>query len=94
MIVSTDIEELRQCNVYIVTVPTPIDEYFRPDLRPLEQACETVGRAITLGNVVIFESTVYPGCTEEICVPIIEQVSGLRFNVDFFAGYSRAHQPG
>ena len=80
--------DLSACNVFIVTVPTPIDEYKRPDLRPLEAASRTVGRAIAQGGVAIFESTVYPGATEEVCVPIIERESGLVFNHDFHAGYS------
>ncbi|MGH8033184.1 MAG: nucleotide sugar dehydrogenase, partial [Luteimonas sp.] len=83
-----DAAALTGCNVFIVTVPTPIDDYKRPDLRPLESASRTVGRAITRGGVAIYESTVYPGATEEICVPIIERESGLVFNVDFHAGYS------
>jgi UDP-N-acetyl-D-glucosamine/UDP-N-acetyl-D-galactosamine dehydrogenase len=81
-------EDLVGCNVFIVTVPTPIDEYKRPDLRPLESASRTVGRAIRRGGVAIYESTVYPGATEEACVPIVERESGLKFNVDFYAGYS------
>lgn len=81
-------EHLAACNVFIVTVPTPIDDAKRPDLSPLTAASRTVGKAIAKGDVAIFESTVYPGATEEICVPIIERESGLRFNVDFFAGYS------
>ncbi|NCT68784.1 MAG: nucleotide sugar dehydrogenase [Rhodanobacteraceae bacterium] len=85
---SADPAELATCNVFIVTVPTPIDEAKRPDLRPLEAASRTVGRAIGRGAVVIFESTVYPGATEEVCVPIIERESGLAYNVDFHAGYS------
>jgi UDP-N-acetyl-D-galactosamine dehydrogenase len=85
---SADPAELAACNVFIVTVPTPIDDAKRPDLRPLESASLTVGRAIRPGGVVIFESTVYPGATEEVCVPIIERESGLRYNVDFHAGYS------
>ncbi|HZV38783.1 MAG TPA: Vi polysaccharide biosynthesis UDP-N-acetylglucosamine C-6 dehydrogenase TviB [Pseudoxanthomonas sp.] len=85
---SDDAETLKGCNVFIVTVPTPIDEYKRPDLRPLESASRTVGRAIGRGGVAIYESTVYPGATEEVCVPIIERESGLKFNQDFFAGYS------
>ncbi|MBO9536978.1 nucleotide sugar dehydrogenase [Herbaspirillum sp.] len=80
--------DLRDCGVFIVTVPTPIDQANRPDLTPLEKASETVGRAIKRGAVVIYESTVYPGCTEEVCVPILEKMSGLKFNVDFFCGYS------
>ena len=85
---SCDAKDLEGCNVFIITVPTPIDEYKRPDLRPLESASRTVGRAIRKGGVAIYESTVYPGATEENCVPIVERESGLRFNVDFFAGYS------
>ena len=85
---TADAEALRRCNVFIVTVPTPIDEYKRPDLRPLESASRTVGKAISRGGVAIFESTVYPGATEEVCVPIIERESGLVFNQDFHAGYS------
>jgi UDP-N-acetyl-D-glucosamine/UDP-N-acetyl-D-galactosamine dehydrogenase len=85
---SADPTDLKTCNVFIVTVPTPIDDAKRPDLRPLESASRTVGRAIQPGGVVIFESTVYPGATEEVCVPIIERESGLRYNVDFHAGYS------
>jgi UDP-N-acetyl-D-galactosamine dehydrogenase len=88
LVVSDDPAALRECNVFIVTVPTPIDDAKRPDLRPLESASRTVGRAIRRGAVAIFESTVYPGATEEVCVPIIERESGLKFNIDFFAGYS------
>lgn len=79
---------LAGCNVFIVTVPTPVDAYKRPDLRPLESASRMVGQAIGAGGVAIFESTVYPGATEEVCVPLIEQVSGLRYRQDFHAGYS------
>lgn len=79
---------LRNCNYYIVTVPTPIDRHNRPDLTPLYKASETVGSVLKKGDIVIYESTVYPGVTEEECVPVLERVSGLRFNVDFFAGYS------
>ena len=85
---SSDPSSLAGCNVFIVTVPTPIDEYKRPDLRPLESASRMVGRAIGRGGIVIYESTVYPGATEEICIPIIERESGLVFNRDFHAGYS------
>ncbi len=81
-------DELKPCNVYIVTVPTPIDRYKRPDLSPLESASRLVGEVINKGDVVIYESTVYPGATEEVCVPIIESVSGLVFNRDFYVGYS------
>ena len=76
------------CRVFIVTVPTPIDRYNRPDLTPLERSSETVGKVLKKGDVVVYESTVYPGCTEEICIPILERESGLKFNKDFFAGYS------
>ena len=85
---TTDLERLRRCHVFIVTVPTPIDGYKRPDLTPLVRASESVGSVLGKGAVVIYESTVYPGCTEEVCVPILERVSGLKFNRDFFAGYS------
>jgi UDP-N-acetyl-D-galactosamine dehydrogenase len=85
---SHDPAALQGCNVFIVTVPTPIDDYKRPDLRPLESASRTVGRAIAPGGVAIYESTVYPGATEEVCVPIIERESGLRYRHDFHAGYS------
>jgi UDP-N-acetyl-D-galactosamine dehydrogenase len=82
------IEDIKDCNIYIVTVPTPVDKYNRPDLTPLLKASETVGKVISKGDIVIYESTVYPGCTEEDCVPVIEKISGLKFNVDFYAGYS------
>jgi UDP-N-acetyl-D-glucosamine/UDP-N-acetyl-D-galactosamine dehydrogenase len=85
---TTDLAALKRCQVYIVTVPTPIDEYKRPDLTPLVKASESVGKVLKRGDVVVYESTVYPGCTEEICVPILERESGLKFNKDFFAGYS------
>jgi UDP-N-acetyl-D-glucosamine/UDP-N-acetyl-D-galactosamine dehydrogenase len=85
---TTDLRELRRCRVFIVTVPTPIDGYKRPDLTPLIRASESVGKVLRKGAVVIYESTVYPGCTEEVCVPILERMSGLKFNRDFFAGYS------
>ena len=85
---SCDAADLAGCNIFIVTVPTPIDEYKRPDLRPLESASRTVGRAIRTGGVAIYESTVYPGATEEVCVPIVERESGLTYNLDFYAGYS------
>ncbi|HLS41977.1 MAG TPA: Vi polysaccharide biosynthesis UDP-N-acetylglucosamine C-6 dehydrogenase TviB [Paenalcaligenes sp.] len=83
-----DAAELADANVYIVTVPTPIDEYKQPDLTPLVRASETIAKVLKRGDVVIYESTVYPGATEDECVPVLEQVSGLRFNEDFFAGYS------
>jgi UDP-N-acetyl-D-galactosamine dehydrogenase len=85
---ASDLIAIRRCNVFIVTVPTPIDAYNRPDLKPLEKATESVGSVLKKGDIVVFESTVYPGCTEEICVPILERVSGLVFNRDFFVGYS------
>ena len=85
---STDIAELRACNTFIVTVPTPIDIYKRPDLTPLVKASQTVGKVLKRGDLVIYESTVYPGATEEDCVPVLEATSGLKFNVDFFVGYS------
>lgn len=80
--------QLAQANVFIVTVPTPIDEYKQPDLTPLVRASETLGKVLKRGDIVIYESTVYPGATEEVCVPVLERVSGLRFNEDFYAGYS------
>ena len=83
-----DMQDLAGCNTYVVTVPTPIDEHKRPDLTPLESASRTVGKVLKKGDVVIYESTVYPGATEEVCVPILEGVSGLAFNEDFFVGYS------
>jgi UDP-N-acetyl-D-galactosamine dehydrogenase len=85
---STKLEDLATANYFIVTVPTPVDEYRNPDLTPLQSASRTVGSVLKKGDIVIYESTVYPGCTEEVCVPILEKVSGLKFNVDFFAGYS------
>ncbi len=85
---SDSLDELAGCNVYVVTVPTPIDRHKRPDLRPLESASETVGKVLGRGDVAIFESTVYPGATEEVCVPIMEATSGLGYNRDFFVGYS------
>ena len=81
-------DDLRSCNCFIVTVPTPIDAYKRPDLTPLIKASETVGKVLKKGDIVIYESTVYPGCTEEDCVPVLEKHSGLKFNQDFFCGYS------
>ncbi len=87
-ICTTDIEQIRDCNVYIVTVPTPVNKNNTPDLTPLIKASETVGAVISKGDIVIYESTVYPGATEEDCLPVVERVSGLKFNEDFFAGYS------
>ncbi|MDR0769532.1 MAG: nucleotide sugar dehydrogenase [Dysgonamonadaceae bacterium] len=85
---SFDEQDLNSCNIYIVTVPTPIDHFNKPDLHPLLTASEALGRVISKGDIVIYESTTYPGCTEEDCIPAIERVSGLKFNTDFFAGYS------
>jgi len=85
---SSDIEDLRECTIYIVTVPTPIDDHKKPDLRPLLSASRTVGQVLKKGDLVIYESTVFPGCTEEECVPVLEAESGLEFNRDFFCGYS------
>ena len=87
-ICTTDLESIKSCNFYVVAVPTPVDENNRPDLKPLWGASETVGKVISKGDIVVYESTVYPGVTEEECLPVVERVSGLKFNVDFFAGYS------
>jgi UDP-N-acetyl-D-galactosamine dehydrogenase len=86
--VSTRLEDISGCNIYIITVPTPIDHHKRPDLTPLIKASETVGKVLKKDDIVIYESTVYPGATEEECVPVLERVSGLKFNEDFFCGYS------
>ena len=85
---TTNIDDIKDCAIYIVTVPTPIDKHKRPDLTPLEKSSETVGIVLKKGDVVIYESTVYPGATEEVCVPILEKQSGLTFNKDFYCGYS------
>lgn len=85
---TASLQDLAACNTYIVTVPTPIDEHKQPDLTPLVKASETIGKVLKKGDIVIYESTVYPGATEEDCVPVLEKVSGLKFNVDFYAGYS------
>ncbi|WP_158654102.1 nucleotide sugar dehydrogenase, partial [Helicobacter pullorum] len=85
---TTNLEDLKAAQIYIVTVPTPIDQYNKPDLTPLLKASSSVGKVLKKGDIVIYESTVYPGCTEEDCVPILERESGLKFNVDFFCGYS------
>lgn len=85
---TTDLEELRNCNFYVVAVPTPVDANNRPDLAPLIGASTTVGKVISKGDIVVYESTVYPGVTEEECLPVVENVSGLKFNTDFYAGYS------
>ncbi len=85
---SYDLDAIAECNIYIVTVPTPIDSSNRPDLTPLIKSSESVGKVLKKDDIVIYESTVYPGVTEEVCVPILEEISGLKFNIDFFAGYS------
>jgi UDP-N-acetyl-D-galactosamine dehydrogenase len=85
---SSQLDDIKDCNYYIVTVPTPVDKNNRPNLSPLYKASETVGKVIKKGDIVIYESTVYPGATEEDCIPVIEKTSGLRFNADFYAGYS------
>ncbi|MBD5164442.1 Vi polysaccharide biosynthesis UDP-N-acetylglucosamine C-6 dehydrogenase TviB [Helicobacter sp.] len=85
---TTNLEDLKEAQIFIVTVPTPIDHYNKPDLTPLQKASSSVGKVLKKGDIVIYESTVYPGCTEEDCVPILERESGLKFNVDFFCGYS------
>ncbi|KAB7699759.1 Vi polysaccharide biosynthesis UDP-N-acetylglucosamine C-6 dehydrogenase TviB [Plesiomonas shigelloides] len=85
---TTSIDALKECNVFIVTVPTPIDKHKQPDLTPLIKASETLGKVIKQGDVIVYESTVYPGATEEECIPVVERISGLRLNQDFFAGYS------
>ena len=85
---TTDLEMIRDCNFYVVAVPTPVDENNNPDLRPLFGASETVGKVISKGDIVVYESTVYPGVTEDECIPVVERFSGLKYNTDFFAGYS------
>ncbi|SDH17473.1 UDP-N-acetyl-D-galactosamine dehydrogenase [Pseudomonas benzenivorans] len=85
---STQLNDLAECNIFIVTVPTPIDGHKKPDLTPLIKASQTIGEVLKKGDIVIYESTVYPGATEEDCVPVLERISGLKFNIDFFAGYS------
>ena len=85
---SSNLDDIKEANIYIVTVPTPVDKHNRPDLTPLYKSSETVGKVLSKGDIVIYESTVYPGVTEEECIPVLEKVSGLKFNVDFFAGYS------
>lgn len=85
---TSELEDTRHCNFYIVTVPTPVDRNNQPDLKPLIKASETVGQVISKGDIVVYESTVYPGATEEDCIPVVERVSGLKYNLDFFAGYS------
>jgi len=88
LIFSSNISDIKDCNIYIVTVPTPIDEFKTPDLKPLIAASKMLGKILKRGDIVIYESTVYPGCTEEVCVPLLERVSGLVFNSDFYCGYS------
>ncbi len=85
---TTTLDGVEDSDFYIITVPTPIDEHKRPDLTPLIKASETVGKVLKKNDIVVYESTVYPGCTEEVCVPILEKFSGLKFNQDFFCGYS------
>jgi UDP-N-acetyl-D-galactosamine dehydrogenase len=85
---SSDLSDIKTANWFIVTVPTPVDEFKKPDLTPLQSASATVGKVLKKGDIVVYESTVYPGCTEEVCVPVLEKNSGLKFNVDFFCGYS------
>lgn len=85
---TSNLEDMRDCNFYVIAVPTPVDRNNRPDLTPLISASETVGKVISKGDIVVYESTVYPGVTEEECLPVVERVSGLKFNLDFFAGYS------
>jgi UDP-N-acetyl-D-galactosamine dehydrogenase len=85
---SSDVKDLKDANFFIITVPTPVDEFKKPDLKPLESASRMVGSVLKKNDVVIYESTVYPGCTEEVCVPVLEKISGLKFNIDFFCGYS------
>lgn len=88
LIFSSDINSIKNCNIYIITVPTPIDEFKTPDLSLLKDASKMVGKILNKGDIVIYESTVYPGCTEEVCVPLLEKSSGLCFNIDFYCGYS------
>jgi len=85
---SANLDDLKSCNFFIVTVPTPVDQVNRPDLTPLQKASETIGQVLNPGDIVVYESTVYPGATEEVCIPVLEKISGLKFNQDFFAGYS------
>ncbi|WP_104489043.1 Vi polysaccharide biosynthesis UDP-N-acetylglucosamine C-6 dehydrogenase TviB [Acinetobacter indicus] len=85
---SANLDDLKSCNFFIVTVPTPVDHVNRPDLTPLQKASETIGQVLNPGDIVVYESTVYPGATEEVCIPVLEKISGLKFNQDFFAGYS------
>ncbi len=89
LLFTSSVDELQNADIYIVTVPTPINEHKQPDLSPLISASKTVGQVLRAGNIVIYESTVYPGATEEDCVPVLERESGLTYNYDFFCGYSR-----
>jgi len=88
LLCSSNLEDIRDCNFYVVAVPTPVDENHNPDLRPLWGASDTIGKVLSKGDIVVYESTVYPGVTEDECIPVLEKVSGLKFNTDFFAGYS------
>lgn len=88
LVCSSDIEDIRYCNFYVVAVPTPVDENHNPDLTPLYGASNTIGKVLSKGDIVVYESTVYPGVTEDECIPVVEKVSGLKYNVDFYAGYS------
>lgn len=88
LVYTSDVNDIKSCNVFIVTVPTPVNEHKQPDLTPVVKGTETVAKVLKKGDIVVYESTVYPGCTEEICVPILERISGLKFNVDFFCGFS------
>ena len=85
---TTNLDNIKDCGIYIITVPTPIDKHKKPDLTPLEKSSKSIGRVLKKGDIVIYESTVYPGATEDDCVPVLEKVSGLKFNEDFYAGYS------
>ena len=87
-ICTTDIDKIRDCNFYIVAVPTPVDEKYKPDLTPLIKASQMIGGILKKGDIVVYESTTFPGCTEEVCVPELEKASGMKFNEDFFVGYS------
>jgi UDP-N-acetyl-D-galactosamine dehydrogenase len=88
LLVTNELTLIADCSIYIITVPTPVDKNNNPDLTPLYKASETVGKVLKKGDIVVYESTVYPGVTEEECIPVLERVSGLKFNTDFFAGYS------
>jgi UDP-N-acetyl-D-galactosamine dehydrogenase len=88
LLCTTKLEDIKDCNFYVVAVPTPVDKHNNPDLTPLYKASETIGKVVSKGDIVVYESTVYPGVTEDECIPVVEKISGLKFNVDFFAGYS------